>query len=111
MTLSGKKTVIPNEVFEDRRLDYRTKGILCTIISRADSERFSVSFLAELVIPRDNEGNAIKQLKGEGKASIRTSILKLEELGYLKRIPLQDEKGLFIGYEYRLMIPAVHSSE
>ena len=109
MTLSGKKTVIPNEVFEDRRLDYRTKGILCTIISRADSERFSVSGLAELVIPRDNEGNAIKQLKGEGKGAIRTSILKLEKLGYLKRIHMQDEKGMFTGFEYRLMIPPVSS--
>lgn len=109
MTLSSM-TVIPSEVFEDRRLDYRTKGVLCTIITQAnDDGKFSVSSLAELVIPRDSDGNEITQLKGEGKGAIRTSILKLEKLGYLKRIHMQDEKGMFTGFEYRLMIPPVSS--
>lgn len=110
MTLSTRKAAIPQEIFEDRRLDYRTRGVLCTIITRTDDWKFSVSSLAELVIPRDSEGNVIEWLKGEGKGAIRTSILKLEKLGYLKRVPQQDEKGLFTGYEYHLYIPPTVSS-
>ena len=110
MSLSIMYAVIPNEVFEDKRLDYRTRGLLCTIMTRTEDWKFSVSSLAELVIPRDNNGNVIERLKGVGKGAIRTSILKLEELGYLKRIPQQDEKGLFSGYEYKLLLPPPSST-
>lgn len=105
MSLSAQFSVIPREVFDDKRLDYRAKGLLCVLITRSEEWKGSITNLVEFVTPRDKDGNIIRELKGEGKAAIRCSIQKLEKLGYLRRIPQHDEKGMFSGYEYRLMIP------
>lgn len=97
-------SIIPNEVFLDRRLDYRSKGVLCTIFSLPNGWDFSVRGLVELVTPRDEHGNEIAG-RGEGKAAITATIKNLEELGYLERIRTTDMKGHFTGYDYKLNIP------
>ena len=44
-------SVIPNEVFSDSRLDYRSRGLLCTLVSLPDGWDFSIPGLVELVKP------------------------------------------------------------
>ena len=90
-------SVIPNTVFKDARLDYRTKGLLCQLVSLPNGWNFSVAGLVELVNSTDE--------KGEGKDAINTSLRKLEKYGYLKRQQTKDYKGAFAGYDYIIKIP------
>lgn len=94
-------SVIPNEVFSDSRLDYRSRGLLCTLVSLPDGWDFSIPGLVELVKPEDGE------YKGEGKDAIRLIIQRLETLGYLERIPIRKENGAFLGYDYKINIPPI----
>ena len=94
-------SVIPNDVFKDRSLDYRCRGILCTIISLPNGWDFSVKGLATLVQSENDE----KESSGEGVSAIRSAVQRLEKLGYLTRVPTK-EKGKFAGYDYQINIPA-----
>ena len=75
---------IPKEIFTDERLSMRDRGVLCTICN----------------LPKDWEFNIVKisEYASDGKESIRTSVLKLEELGYIKRIKTRDKLGRFHSY-------------
>ncbi len=46
--IQDRYSVIPNEVFTDRRLDYRSRGVLCTLLSLPNGWDFSILGLAEL---------------------------------------------------------------
>ena len=70
-----KFSVIPKEVFMDRRLDYRSRGVLCTLISLPNGWDFSVRALLDIVTPTDDEGAKLQQWKNEGRDVI-TSCLK-----------------------------------
>ena len=105
MSLSEQVPIVPKEVSEDNRLDYRSKGLLCVLIMKAGEWNGSLAKLVEFVTPRDEEGKVIRELKGEGKAAVRVCIQKLEKLGYLRRELRHDEKGKFSGYEYKVLIP------
>lgn len=102
-----KYSIIPNEVFTDRYLDYRAKGLLCTIFSLPNNWDFSILGLVELVTPRDKNNEIIKSERGEGKDAVRVSLQLLERRGYLERIPTKTSKGFFDGYDYKLNIPPV----
>ena len=105
--IKDKYSIIPNEVFFDKRLDYRSKGLLCTIFSLPNGWEFSVRGLVELVTQRDGDGIELAHQRGEGDAAIRAAIHYLEHLGYLKRTPTKDTKGKFTGYDYELNIPPI----
>ena len=105
MSLSEEYCLVPKEALEDDRLDYRSKGLLCVLIVKADEWNNSLKKLVEYVTPRDEEGKIIRELKGEGKAAVRVCIQKLEKLGYLRRERLHDERGKFSGYYYKVIIP------
>lgn len=57
-------TVIPREVVFDKRLDYRSRGILTTLLALPDGWSFSVEGLAALV-SSNNDGS-----KGLGSAAL-----------------------------------------
>ncbi|MDE6823002.1 hypothetical protein [Bacteroides acidifaciens] len=104
--MRGKFEVLPKEIFTDRRLDFRSKGLLCTIFSLPNGWNFSVKGLMELVTVRDDEGCKMQNYsRGEGREAIENAIKYLERLGYLERIPIKDEKGKFAGYDYKINIP------
>lgn len=102
-----KFSVIPKEVFMDRRLDYRSRGVLCTLISLPNGWDFSVRALLDIVTPTDDEGAKIQQWKNEGDNAIRTVLHKLERLGYLERCQAKNERGKFTGYDYKINIPPI----
>ncbi|MCM1360136.1 MAG: hypothetical protein NC132_06475 [Corallococcus sp.] len=96
--IKDKFSVIPLEVFKDKRLDYRSRGILATLISLPDGWNFSIPGLVALV-----KGDG----RGEGKDAVRASLQYLEKLGYLRRIQSHDENGAFLGYDYQINIPPI----
>lgn len=99
-------TVVPNEVLFDKRLDYRSRGILTTLLCLPDGWDFSVLGLVALVTGEENKDvSNTEPQRGEGKAAIRASLLYLEKLGYLERIQTKNDKGLFTGYDYKINIP------
>ena len=108
--IRDKFSIITNEVFCDKRLDYRSKGLLCTIFSLPNGWDFSVRGLVELVTQRDESGATVTP-RGEGDKAIRAAVHYLETLGYLERTPTKDNKGKFTGYDYKLNIPPVPPGE
>ncbi len=95
-----KYAIIPSDVFTDKRLDYRSKGILCTLLSLPNGWDFSVRALVYLVTPKEEQN-----LKGEGDNAIRATIHKLEALGYLKRCQSRDDSGKITSWDYKINIP------
>lgn len=93
-----KFTIVPNEVLYDKRLDFRTRGVLATILSLPDGWNFSLQGLAELV-------NGDK--RGEGLDAIRATLKHLETLGYLERVHVKRENGTFSGWDYKINIPPI----
>ena len=100
-----KFTVVANEIFWDKRLDYRSKGLLATLLALPDGWNFSVRGLEALVTPEDGEK------KGERKDTINTWLNKLENFGYLERIQAKDERGKFDGYDYKIIIPCLQKEQ
>ena len=100
--VQDKFSVIPKDVFMDRRLDYRSKGILCTLLSLPNGWEFSIPGLVTLVTETD---------RGEKKDAVRAAIQYSERLGYLQRISCKDSKGQFAGYDYKINIPPIDMSD
>lgn len=96
--IRDKYSVIPNEVIWDKRLDFRSRGLLTTIIALPNGWEFSIPGLVALVTETD---------RGEKKDAVRAAIHHLENLGYLERVPCKDSKGQFSGYDYKINIPPV----
>lgn len=105
--VKDRYSVIPNEIFTDRRLDYRSKGVLGTLLSLPNGWDFSVRALLNLVTPTDDEGVKMRQWKNEGRDAISSCLQKLEKLGYLKRIPVKNQQYQFTGYDYEINIPPI----
>ena len=105
--IKDKYSIIPNEVFFDKRLEYRSRGLLCTIFSLPNGWEFSIHGLVALVNETDENGNRLDDCRGEKKDAVSAAIQHIERLGYLERIPYKDSKGQFSGYDYKINIPPV----
>lgn len=98
-------SVIPNEIFTDKRLDYKSKGLLCTLLSLPNGWNFSVAGLVGLVTSLKQNGEVDEKFKGDGKKAVTASLKRLELLGYLERIQTKSPNGKFTGYDYKINIP------
>lgn len=79
-------TVISNNIFRDTRLSFKAKGLLTTMLSCPPDWNYTIEGLSRIA--------------KDGKASIRSALLELEECGYLERRQLRNEKGVFVDLEY-----------
>ena len=77
-------TMISNNIFHDKELSMKDRGVLCTLFSLPDGWEFSVAGLSSIV--------------PDGVDSISKSIIRLEELGYIQRTKTRDENGKFTTY-------------
>lgn len=77
-----KFTVIDNNIFKNKKLSLKGRGLLTTLLSLPDNWEF-------------NE-NGLEQIFNDGLTTIRSSIKELEKNGYLKRNQLRDDKGKFL---------------
>ena len=57
-------TMVPNEIFMDRRLDDKTLGVLCRLLSLPEDWNFSITGLTKIT--------------NSGRDSVRVSLNKLE---------------------------------
>ena len=83
---TGDYTVMSNTHFKERGMTLKAKGLLSLMLSLPDDWDYSVAGLVSL--------------SKDGKDSVMNALTELEDLGYLKRTRLNDEKGRFAGYDY-----------
>lgn len=81
-----KYTVVDNNIFQNKKLSLKARGMLVTLLSLPDSWEFSE--------------NGLEKIFNDGLTAIRSSLKELEENMYLKRKQLRDEKGKFLKNEW-----------
>ena len=81
-------THVNNEIFHDRELSYKAKGLFCQMLSLPDNWDF--------------KENSIKALSTDGISSVRSGLKELMEKGYLIREPIR-EGNLIVDWQYTLI--------
>lgn len=81
-------TTLSNYHFKDRRLSWKAKGLLSTMLSLPDNWNYTIEGLATLA--------------GDGIKSTNSGLAELEKNGYLTRKQLRDENGHFAMTEYTI---------
>ena len=81
-------THVSNEIFHDRELSYKAKGLFCQMLSLPDNWDF--------------KENSIKALATDGISSVRSGLKELLNKGYLIREPIR-EGNLIIDWQYTLI--------
>lgn len=81
-------TIIDNNIFRNKQLTLKAKGMICTMLSLPDNWNYS------------EEG--LVSLSNDGISSIRSTIKELMQYGYLVRTRNRDEKGILRDYVYTI---------
>lgn len=79
-------TVMANYHLKDRKLSYKAKGLLSTILSLPPDWDYTLSGLAKIA--------------ADGNDSVRSALVELERYGYLIRFQRRDERGRMSVNEY-----------
>lgn len=78
---------VSDYILNDKNLGVKERGLMVTLLSLPDGTPISVEYLTQ-ILP-------------DGKDKIRSTIKKLEELHYLKRVQLK-ENGRYNGYSWNV---------
>ena len=81
-------THVNNEIFHDKNISYKAKGLFCQMLSLPDNWDF--------------KENSIKTLATDGIRSVRSGLKELIEKGYLIREPIR-EGNLIVDWQYTLI--------
>lgn len=81
-------TVINNNIFMDRTLSFKAKGLLCQLLSLPDTWKFTEKGLVAL--------------STDGMSSVRSAIKELENAKYLHRERVRGTDGLLSGTIYHI---------
>ena len=81
-------TVMSNTHLKDRRLSYKSKGLLSVILSLPPDWDYTITGLSVIA--------------ADGIDSVKTAIKELEQYGYVSRTQLRDERGRMALNEYRV---------
>ena len=81
-------TTLSNYHFRDKRLSWKAKGLLTTMLSLPDDWNYTIEGLASL--------------SDDGVKATNSGLTELETYGYLVRRQLRDESGHFIAMEYTI---------
>lgn len=81
-------THVNNEIFHDKNISYKAKGLFCQMLSLPENWDF--------------KEKSIKALATDGISSVRTGLKELMEKGYLVRKPIR-EGNLIVDWEYTLI--------
>lgn len=85
---TGDYTVMSNAHFKEKEMSLKAKGLLSLMLSLPDTWDYSIAGLVTL--------------SKDGKDSVMNALTELEELGYLIRTRVTDDKGRFAGYDYNI---------
>lgn len=80
-------SIITNNIINDERLSFGAKGVACYLLSKPESWKFYLS--------------DIQKHSNEGLTKIKKYIKELEDIGFLVRVKVKNEKGQFIGLDYK----------
>ena len=81
-------SIIPNTILEDQRLSWKSKGLLCYLISRPDGWKVLIQDL----IKRSTDG----------RDAVKTALAELRVAGYAEIIKERNEKGQVQGSFYQI---------
>lgn len=81
-------TTLSNYHFRDKRLSWKAKGLLSTMLSLPDDWNYTIEGLASL--------------SDDGIKATNSGLAELEKCGYLMRKQLRDDNGHFIAMEYTI---------
>lgn len=81
-------TVIDNNIFKNKKLSLKGKGMICTMLSLPDNWQFTEEGLAEL--------------SNDSRTGIRTTLNELMQYGYLVRERNRNEKGRLTDMTYTI---------
>lgn len=79
-------TIIKNNIFLEKNISLKAKGLLTQMLSLPDSWDYTVAGLATLC--------------KDGRDSITSALKELEQYGYVTRTRIRDEKGMLKDIEY-----------
>lgn len=80
-------SIITNNIVNDERLSFGAKGVACYLLSKPIGWQF---YLAD-----------IQNHSTEGLYSVKGYIKELEDIGFLERIKIKNDKGQFVGLDYK----------
>lgn len=86
--LKNNFTIVNNSILRDMNLDIKSRGLLITMLSLPSEWDFSI--------------NGLNQILPDGRTTITSGLKKLEELGYLIRTTIRDDKGKILDVDYTL---------
>lgn len=89
-------TTLSNYHFKDKRLSWKAKGLLSTMLSLPDNWNYTIEGLASL--------------SDDGVKATNTGLAELEKCGYLIRKQLRDSKGQFVMMEYTIYEKPIEDS-
>lgn len=78
--------VMSNYHFKEKKMSLKAKGLLSEMLSLSDDWDYS--------------SRGLSKINKEGKNSINKILQELEEFGYLERVPVKNEKGLIVDWNY-----------
>lgn len=81
-------TILDNGIFQNKNLSFKAKGLLCTLLSLPDNWQFSE--------------RGLTALSKDGRDGLRSGLDELEDVGYLKRERVRNDKGQFIHTVYHI---------
>lgn len=90
-------TTLSNYHFKDRRLSWKAKGLLSTMLSLPDDWDYTIEGLSHL--------------SGDGVKATSSGLAELEEYGYLVREQLRNEKGHYVSICYSIYEQPIEKAE
>jgi hypothetical protein len=85
----SKYTVVPDNIIRDKDLDYKSFGMLVTLLSLVEKNKWHFTEMGLVALKNT-----------EGRSSVRSTLKKLEILGYLRRVRSRGMDGLLGKNDY-----------
>lgn len=81
-------TVMSNYHFKDKKISWKAKGLISTMLSLPEDWDYSIK--------------GLEAMGPDGNKSVRSGLKELEENGYLTRTAIRDEKGIIRDWDYTI---------
>ena len=90
-------SIITNNIVNETRISFGAKGVACYLLSKPDGWKFYL--------------NDIQSHSNESLFKVKKYIKELEEIGFLIRTKVKNDKGQFVGLEYSFNLDYTESQQ